>query len=183
MSAVANAGSSFLGWMQSTGQTSTQAVSLVPMQGSQMIYAITLILLVLSRLAGAPAPGGPAAQDDSTSAGSCDPRLASLFAPAQPHWGRYEVCTSPRSLDRVASEGFTCTSVEFLEALDAFGAAGSYSRAALAQLYRGRRVAVVRGWRDRAARFESVTLLTPYPDPSLSHLEQGTMIIRWIVER
>src|SRR5580765_4411309 len=31
--------------MQSTGQTSTQAVSLVPTQGSQMIYAIPSILL------------------------------------------------------------------------------------------------------------------------------------------
>jgi hypothetical protein len=86
-------------------------------------------------------------------------------------------------LDRVAIEGFTYTTVEFLEALDAFGAAGSYSRPALAQLYRGRRVAVVRGWRDTPTRFESVMQLSPYPDPSLNRLEQGTMIIRWIAER
>src|ERR1700747_3609481 len=33
-SSVAYAGSSFLGWMQSTGHASTHAVSLVPMQGS-----------------------------------------------------------------------------------------------------------------------------------------------------
>src|SRR5918996_3415521 len=39
MSAVANSGSSFRGWMQSTGHTSTQALSLVPMHGSQMMYA------------------------------------------------------------------------------------------------------------------------------------------------
>src|SRR5690348_16545911 len=31
---AANSGSSLRGWMQSTGQTSTQAVSFVPMQGS-----------------------------------------------------------------------------------------------------------------------------------------------------
>jgi hypothetical protein len=37
ISAAANSGSSFLGWMQSTGHTSTQALSLVPMQGSQMM--------------------------------------------------------------------------------------------------------------------------------------------------
>jgi len=36
-SAVANSGSSLRGWMQSTGHTSTHAVSFVPMQGSQMI--------------------------------------------------------------------------------------------------------------------------------------------------
>jgi hypothetical protein len=28
-----------VGWMQSTGQTSTQELSLVPMQGSAMTYA------------------------------------------------------------------------------------------------------------------------------------------------
>ena len=30
---------SFFGWMQSTGQASTQAVSLVPIQGSAIMYA------------------------------------------------------------------------------------------------------------------------------------------------
>jgi hypothetical protein len=35
--------SSFLGWMQSTGQASTQAVSLVPIQGSAMTYAISAL--------------------------------------------------------------------------------------------------------------------------------------------
>ena len=34
-----NSGSSLRGWMQSTGHTSTQAVSFVPMQGSVMMYA------------------------------------------------------------------------------------------------------------------------------------------------
>src|SRR5258708_10334080 len=40
ISSVANFGSSFLGWMQSTGQASTHAVSFVPMQGSAMMYAM-----------------------------------------------------------------------------------------------------------------------------------------------
>ena len=35
-----NSGSSFRGWMQSTGQTSTHAVSLVVMHGSVMMKAI-----------------------------------------------------------------------------------------------------------------------------------------------
>src|SRR5438034_2195409 len=38
--ADSNSASSFFGWMQSTGHASTQAVSLVPTQGSQMMYAI-----------------------------------------------------------------------------------------------------------------------------------------------
>ena len=42
--ACSNSGSSLRGWMQSTGQTSTQAVSFVPMQGSVMMKAIALSL-------------------------------------------------------------------------------------------------------------------------------------------
>jgi hypothetical protein len=41
---ASNAGSSFRGWMQSTGQTSTHAVSFVPMQGSAITYAIVTLL-------------------------------------------------------------------------------------------------------------------------------------------
>src|SRR3989338_7414861 len=37
---VANSGSSFRGWMQSTGQTSTHAASLVPMHGSVITKAM-----------------------------------------------------------------------------------------------------------------------------------------------
>jgi hypothetical protein len=35
----------FLGWMQSTGQASTQAVSFTPIQGSEMMYVIGHLLL------------------------------------------------------------------------------------------------------------------------------------------
>src|SRR5438132_9644323 len=45
-----NSGSSFLGWMQSTGQTSTHAVSLVPMHGSAMMYMPIVVLLPVTRL-------------------------------------------------------------------------------------------------------------------------------------
>src|SRR6185295_11189664 len=38
--ALSNSGSSLRGWMQSTGQTSTQAVSFVSMQGSVMMNGI-----------------------------------------------------------------------------------------------------------------------------------------------
>jgi hypothetical protein len=40
ISSSGNAGASFLGWIQSTGQASTQAVSLVPMHGSAITYVI-----------------------------------------------------------------------------------------------------------------------------------------------
>jgi hypothetical protein len=38
------------GWMQSTGQTATQAVSLVPMQGSAIMWAMMARSLRLSQM-------------------------------------------------------------------------------------------------------------------------------------
>jgi hypothetical protein len=42
-------------------------------------------------------------------------------------------------------------------------------------------VRVVRGWRQQGDRFESVTLISPYPDAALRRLLPGTMVIRWIL--
>src|SRR5438046_2442231 len=108
MSAAAKPGSSFRGWMQSTGQTSTHAVSFVPTHGSQMIYAIALLMI-------------------------CDSPLAALFTPARPEVGRYQVCTTGDPIEQAAGAG----PIESLNALDGFGGAGPYDRAALARLYGG----------------------------------------------
>src|SRR6185295_176897 len=93
MSDDSNPASSFRGCMQSTGQTSTQAVSLVPTHGSQMIYAILFIIL-----AGLAGPKSPAYSCDP------DPVLADLLTPKRPGAGRYDVCTTPASLDVVLAE-------------------------------------------------------------------------------
>jgi hypothetical protein len=106
---------------------------------------------------------------------ACDPALTALFTPRQPLMGRYEVCTAPEPLG--ADEG------EALEALDAFGTAGEYKRSALARLYRGVRVRVVRQWTTSGGRFESVSRLSPYPDASLTRLWPGTMEIRFTIQR
>src|SRR6516162_2402091 len=45
--------SSLRGWMQSTGHTSTHAVSFVPMHGSAITYAIQLLLCSFGTLAAA----------------------------------------------------------------------------------------------------------------------------------
>ena len=73
--------------------------------------------------------------------------------------------------------------VELVESLDAFSPVGRYDRSALARLYGGRRVRMVRGWMNGVKGFESVTLLSPYPDASLTHLVAGTMFVRWTVPR
>jgi hypothetical protein len=122
------------------------------MHGSQMIYATLLILLV-----------------------SCDPALVARFTPPHPHVGRYEVCVSDEPLQPVDGGA-----IEALAALDAFGTAGTYDRAALARLYGGTRVRVARGWRRTGERFEAITRLSPYPDASLTHLRPGTLEIRFV---
>lgn len=64
-----------------------------------------------------------------------------------------------------------------LEAHDAFGQAGVYDRFTLAQLFGGRRVTVVRGSLSRGTARDAYTLISPYPDPSLTRLDPGTLVI------
>lgn len=109
----------------------------------------------------------------------CDPALTTLFTPQKPLLGRYEVCTDSRPLAGLASDW----KVESLESGDAFGMAGSVDRSALARLYGGTRAQVARGWTLTADRFETVTLVSPYPNARLTQLESGTLMIRWVCDR
>jgi len=132
------------------------------MHGSQMIYAITLILLQ-----------------------QCDPALTALFTPPRPIVGAYEVCVSAEPIDAVVARGKDAAThygaIESIEALDAFGTAGRYDRAALARLYGGTHPRVARGWRRDGGRFESITLISPYPDAALKRLNPGTLILRFSI--
>jgi hypothetical protein len=116
----------------------------------------------------------------------CDPALTTLFTPRHSELGRYEVCTTSDSIEQALAEGKPAAprdAIEPLEALDAFGTAGTYNRAALARLYGGTRVRVARRWQQRDDQFVSETLLSPYPDPTLTRLNPGTMLIRWVATR
>ena len=117
---------------------------------------------------------------DSTRPLSCDPVLTTLFTPVRPRLGRYEVCTTREPLTAVARPEWR---IETAPPLDAFGAAGPYDRAALARLYGGRRVIVARGWTEDGDRFESLTLISPHPDATLTRLMPGTLVIRHAIIR
>ncbi len=68
--------------------------------------------------------------------------------------------------------------VEETDPLSAFGEAGLYDRTKVARLYVGIRARVARGPLLRDGRtVASVTLVSPYPDASLTRLERGTLII------
>jgi hypothetical protein len=138
-----------------------------------MIYAT--VFIILGAIGGREAAPSPAYR--------CDPELTRLFTPATPLMGVYEVCITDEPIGDRLFEGLRHGEIEALEALDAFGAAGTYKRSALARLYGGRRVSVARGWLASADRVESITFLSPYPDASLTRLMPGTMAIRFAVTR
>jgi hypothetical protein len=116
----------------------------------------------------------PAAQTDL----ACDPALTALWTPVHPQLGRYEACTSTLPLAELAAPEWT---IETVPPLDAFGTAGPFNKAAVTRLYGGRWPSVARGWRVVDGRFESITLVSPYPNRQLTALEPGTLIIRYFV--
>jgi len=61
---------------------------------------------------------------------------------------------------------------------DAFGQTGRYDRWSVARLYGSRRARVARGPRSVQGHVtEAWTLISPYPDTSLTRLEAGTLLI------
>ena len=144
------------------------------MHGSQMIYATLLMIAQAWPSTGASHP---------ELVEGCDPALTAIFTPRHTILGRYEVCTVDESIDQAiaagSAEGLRFGDVDALEALDAFGGAGSYDRFAVARLYGGTRARVAHGWRQDRGGLESVTLISPYPDVSFTRLMPGTMTIRW----
>jgi hypothetical protein len=117
---------------------------------------------------------------------SCHPALGALFAPRYTQAGEYDICTSTLPLERLVAvlekDGTKFGSVETMDVLDAFGAAGQYNRSALARLYRGTRVRVVHGWRLNGAQLDSVTLVSPYPNLALTELVWATMVIHYRIQ-
>ena len=67
------------------------------------------------------------------------------------------------------------------EAHGAFGQEGVYDRARLARLFNGKRVTVVRGSLVRDGQRLAYTLVSPYPDATLSRIVDGTMVIEFRV--
>ena len=115
---------------------------------------------------------------------ACDPAFLALFTPPKPVVGHYEACPIEEPIDSVVKSD-TAThygAVEDADWLTAFGSAGSYDRAHVARLYGGTGVRLARGWRKEGSRFESITLISPYPDPSLTRLERGTLVITLVLD-
>ena len=89
------------------------------------------------------------------------------------------MCTASEPIDRLAPR-------EWLQRqespLDALGSAGTYNRSVVRRLYGARLATVARGWSKEGGRFESITMISPYPDVPLERLLPGTLVIRLIVD-
>ena len=110
-----------------------------------------------------------------------------LFAPSGPRAAAYRIFVTPLAIDAVLAR--LSHDVSLLHPpgswspaavlpADAFGQTGAYDRTSLARLYGARRPMVARGPRGVAGRpTEAWTLISPYPNRELRHLERGTMLI------
>ncbi|HEX7487143.1 MAG TPA: hypothetical protein VF332_13400 [Vicinamibacterales bacterium] len=123
--------------------------------------------------------------------GAAAPQLGRIFTPRHVPDGAYDVKVLKEGIEgamRLVMEALAPEArpgepsgtwqVQHLDPLEAFGTAGVYDRSKVARLYAGRRVSVVRGPVERDGRVvAAVTLISPYPDPTLSRLEPGTLAI------
>lgn len=166
------------------------------MQGSQMIYAMSAgkytggfaffrpLAIVTAAVLWL---GGATAAQPAAGAWREAPEFVGLFTPDGGAPGEYSAFTSPRPLDEVLRDLTTTPGLvasagawtpQTLVALDAFGRQGRYNRWTLARLFGARRPRVARGPRAEAGRVvESWTLFSPYPDPAITRLEPGTLLI------
>jgi hypothetical protein len=140
------------------------------------IWTISMILAIL-----APFQGAAATQEGFFAPCETDPVLTRLFTPVHPRLGRYEACSSGQPVAALAPRGWT---IAGRSPLDAFGGVSIFfDRSKLTRLYGGRRANVARGWQLDGSRFESVILVSPYPDPTLTRLEPGTLVIRFLLDQ
>jgi hypothetical protein len=153
------------------------------------------VLTGTAPLARAQCPPVGGVTDSATRAIMCRPdaALTRLFTPRAAPPGTYRVWVTATPLPRIAellrrqtprSDGTAGWTEQDLEPLDAFGDGGPYDRKRLARLYVGKRAKAARGpIVENGHTVASVWLISPYPDASLSRLEQGTLIIEFRIPR
>jgi hypothetical protein len=144
-----------------------------------------VVLAVLCALVGLPVPC------EAVDLGQPRPELARTFTPLTAPTGTYTVTTTNRPIADLAAALKACDAapaegawqVTRPEVHDAFGQAGVYDRARLAQLFGGKRLSVVRGSLAREDGRDAYTLISPFPEASLTTVNPGTLVIVLHVDR
>ena len=140
-----------------------------------MRVAIGLLLGVLGQAAAAGPP----------SLGQADEALTRRFTPGSVARGTYVVYRSERRVSDLAAElkaqdlapSQGAWKPERQDALEAFDGASRADRFRIAELYVGIHPFVARGSLVRDGRRRAYTLISPYPDATLTRLEPGTLVI------
>jgi hypothetical protein len=117
--------------------------------------------------------------------GVADPVLTRLLTPHSVPARTYVVYRSERSIQTIAAAlraedhdpAPGAWKAERQDVLDAFDGASRADRFRLAELYVGIHPLVARGSLVRDGRREGYTLISPYPDASMTRLQPGTMVI------
>jgi hypothetical protein len=154
-----------------------------------------LVTLPVARPALGQCPAVPAVNGQAVARFSCtlDPMLTRLFTPRSVSDNLYRVYVADAPVDQVArafdlanppSEAAGAWVLEPMDPLDAYGTAGPYDRAKVARLYVGVRPRVAHGpIVEQGRTVASITLISPYPNASLSELHSGTLIIEFRIPR
>ncbi len=140
-----------------------------------MRVAIGLLLGLLGQAAAAGPP----------SLGQADEALTRRFTPGSVARGTYVVYRSERGVSDLAAElkaqdlapSQGAWKPERQDAREAFDGASRADRFRIAELYVGIHPFVARGSLVRDGRRLAYTLISPYPDATLTRLEPGTLVI------
>jgi hypothetical protein len=112
------------------------------------------------------------------------PEYVRLFAP-EAHQSQYRAFVSADPLSTVVTRIRAWASdappgaweIEDLGPLDTFGLSGRYVPYLLSRLYTAGPAHVARGPHASAQSYQAWTLVSPYPDPALSRLSSGTLLL------
>jgi hypothetical protein len=118
-----------------------------------------------------------------------DATLTRTFTPPTAPKGTYRVFVTGASIDKVISAFKSVANspgvpgawaIQQTDPLSAFGEAGPYDGTKVARLYAGRRARVARGPVVQNGRtMASITVVSPYPDASMTRLEPGSLVIEY----
>ena len=153
---------------------------MLPVKLRVVVFLVLATAVNLTGRQGSPDPEPPGAWRPA-------PEYVRLFAPVGERAGWYRAYVAPEGLDDVLRRlsrdarllhppgAWTPTA---LLPLDAFGLTGRYDRNKLTRVYGARRARVARGpFGIDGHPDQAWTLVSPYPDPDLAHLQPGTLLL------